>query len=73
MDYDSMTVRDLRQYAADNNIDLGAATRKADVIAAIEAAAMPPETAVSASSDEAGENTTPTTGIARINGKKITD
>ena len=73
MDYDSMTVRDLRQYAADNNIDLGAATRKADVIAAIEAAAMPPETAVSALNDEAGENTTPTTESADTGANDTTE
>jgi hypothetical protein len=32
------TVADLKQYAADNSIDLGAATKKSDILAAIQAA-----------------------------------
>jgi hypothetical protein len=32
------TVADLKQYAADNGIDLGAATRKSDILATIQAA-----------------------------------
>lgn len=38
VDYESMTVASLTAYAAENGIDLGSATKKADVIAAIEAA-----------------------------------
>lgn len=34
----SWTVADLKQYAADNGIDLGAATKKSDILAAIQAA-----------------------------------
>ena len=37
-DISKMTVPQLEQYAKDNNIDLGGATRKADIIKAIEAA-----------------------------------
>ena len=64
MDYESMTVKDLRQYAADNEIDLGTARNKPDIIAVIQAAVLPPETATGASNDEAGENTTPATESA---------
>ncbi len=35
---DGMTVAQLKEYAANNGIDLGGATRKADILAAIEAA-----------------------------------
>ena len=37
-DISKMTVPQLEQYAKDNNIDLGGATKKADIIKAIEAA-----------------------------------
>lgn len=33
---DKMTVDELKQYAADNGIDLGDATKKADILAAIK-------------------------------------
>jgi hypothetical protein len=36
-DWDEMTVPELRQYAADNNIDLGDATKKSDIVDAISA------------------------------------
>lgn len=37
--FDSLTLAELRQYAVENSIDLGAATRKADVLDVIRAAA----------------------------------
>lgn len=33
---DKMTLTELKDYAAENNIDLGGATRKADIVALIE-------------------------------------
>lgn len=36
LDFDSMTIAQLEAYADENNIDLGDATRKADIIAAIK-------------------------------------
>lgn len=35
-DFDEMTVAELKAYAAANNIDLGEATKKADILAAIK-------------------------------------
>ena len=35
---DNLTVEELKRFAADNGIDIGKASRKADIIAAIEAA-----------------------------------
>lgn len=37
-DLDGLTLSQLREYAAENGIDLGSATRKADVLAVIQAA-----------------------------------
>lgn len=37
-DFEAMTLAELTEYAETNDIDLGDATRKADIIAAIEAA-----------------------------------
>ena len=53
------TVVQLREYAAEKEIDLQGATRKADIISVIKAAALPENNAVSASSDGAGEILTP--------------
>lgn len=36
--FDSMKVEELKEYAAENGIDLGDATKKADIIAVIKAA-----------------------------------
>ncbi len=35
---DEMTVAELKQYAAENGIDLGTATKKSDILATIQAA-----------------------------------
>lgn len=37
------TAAELKKYAADNSIDLGEATKKEDILAAIAAAAAPPQ------------------------------
>jgi hypothetical protein len=59
MDYNIMTIAQLRQYAADNNIDLGGASRKAEIVSAIEAATTGQKLATFAENENSGENIAP--------------
>jgi hypothetical protein len=43
VDFDSLTVKQLKEHADKHGVDLGEATKKADIIAALEAASTEPE------------------------------
>ena len=59
MDYNSMTIPQLREYAAGEGIDLAGATRKQDIINAIEAVRAAQNLSTDTSKDGEGTNTPP--------------